>query len=147
MYSRSHASDWINALEILRIRLGFARVVPNCDAFAADFYARLFELAPATRTLFPDDPSMRRLKLKQTLVMLMTSLNRPAELKPALASLAHRNSSCGLDEFILIGKTLIDTLATHLGNRFTPDDRSAWTALQARVAEVIRPDTEHSAAA
>lgn len=150
MNYRSHATDWLNAAEIVRIRLGFARVVPNAEAFAADFYDRLFRLAPATRALFPEDVPAQRLKLKQWLVMLMTGLNRPMELRPALAALGERVRMKVADDASLavIGQVLIDTLAARLGDRFTIADRVAWTALHGRITAIMTaPAMPHAAAA
>src|SRR5262249_11768140 len=112
MNYRPNAIDWLNAAEIVRIRLGFARVVPNAEGFAAEFYDRLFRVAPATRVLFPADVPAQRLKLKQWLVMLMTGLNRPLELRPTLAALGQRARARLADDasFVVIGQVLIDTL-------------------------------------
>jgi hemoglobin-like flavoprotein len=53
MHRTAETATWLDAAEITRIRAGFARVASNADAFTADFYARLFEIAPTTRALFP----------------------------------------------------------------------------------------------
>jgi len=149
MHIRASAPDWLNAVEIARVRLGFARVVPNCGAFADDFHARLFELAPTTSALFPDGVSNRRAKFRQTLVMLMTSLSTPTELKPALAALGNRCRACGVVEadFAAISQALIGTLAAHLGTKLTIADFDAWTALHGRIAGLLTAGTALAAAA
>jgi len=131
--------DWLDAAEIARIRAGFARVATNADGFVADFYARLFELAPTTRALFPDDLSAQRDKLKHMLVMLMASLDRAAELRPALATLGDRHRSYGVvkADFAVVGQALLDTLAAHLGAAFTAADRDAWAALYGRITSIM----------
>jgi hemoglobin-like flavoprotein len=149
MHHRTETPDWLDAAEIARIRGGFAQVASNADGFTVDFYARLFELAPTTRSLFPDDLSNQRDKLKHMLVMLMRSLDRPTELAPALAALGDRHRSYGVvkTDFAVVGQALIDTLATHLGELFSAADRAAWIALYRRITAVMIAGTTRTAAA
>jgi nitric oxide dioxygenase len=141
--------DWLDADEIARIRAGFAAIAANADGFVADFYARLFELAPTTRALFPDDLSSQRDKLKHMLVILMASLDRAAELRPALAALGDRHRSYGVvrADFAIVGQALLDTLAAHLGTAFTVADRNAWAALYGRITSIMMAGTTRLAVA
>jgi len=149
MHARNENHDWIDAAKIARIRESFAGVASNADGFVADFYARLFELAPTTRALFPDDLSSQRDKLKHMLVMLMRGLDRPVELAPALAALGDRHRSYGVvkTDFAVVGLALIDTLAKHLGDAFTDADRGAWVALYRHVTNIMLAGTRRSAEA
>jgi len=149
MHAHAHATDRLEAFAILRIRLGFARVVPNVEAFAAAFHARLFERVPAMRALFADDASRRCATLKRTLIVLMTNLNRPTELTSLLAALGsqHRWQEITPAQCTIVGESFIDTLAEHLGDRFTQDDRAAWTALLRHVTTLVTADAARTAAA
>lgn len=149
MHQESVKRDWLDTGEITRIRSGFSAVAADADRFTADFYARLFELAPTLRPLFPDDLSSQRDKLKHMLVMLVTALDRPETLRPALATLGDRHRSYGVvkADFIVVGQALIDTLGAHLGEQFGPAERSAWTALYSRITAVMTTGTAHAAAA
>ena len=149
MHQETAARDWLDSAEITRIRLGFGAVGADADRFTADFYARLFELAPTFRPLFPEDLSSQRDKLKHMLVMLVAGLDRPVTLRPALAALGDRHRSYGVvkADFIVVGQALIDTLGAHLGEQFGPADRSAWTALYARITAVMTMGTARAAAA
>jgi nitric oxide dioxygenase len=148
MHSGNEARDWLDAADVVRIRDGFARVAANADGFTADFYARLFELAPTTRALFPDDLTTQREKLKHMLVMLIGSLDRPLQLKPALAALGDRHRSYGVvkADFVVVGRALLDTLAAHLGDSFTPADRAAWADLYGRITAVMTSGTQRNPA-
>lgn len=149
MQPRYIVSDWLEAAEIARIRNGFDRIAPNADAFTTAFYARLFELAPTTRALFPEDLSTQREKLKHMLVMLIAALDRPAELRPAIAALGDRHRSYGVvkADFIVVGQALIDALAAQLGDAFVAADRAAWAALYGRIAAIMTAARPITAAA
>jgi hemoglobin-like flavoprotein len=149
MHQDSVAKDWLDAGEIARIRHGFSAVAADADRFTADFYERLFELAPTLRPLFPDDLSSQRGMLKHMLGMLVATLDRPVALRPALAGLGDRHRSYGVvkSDFIVVGQALIDTLDAHLGEQFGPADRSAWTALYSRIMSIMTLGTKRAAAA
>ena len=143
------ARDWLDTVEIACIRNGFNAVAADADRFTADFYARLFELAPTLRPLFPDDLSSQRDKLKHMLGMLVAGLDRPAALKPSLAALGDRHRSYGVvkADFIVVGQALLDTLSLHLGEQFGHAQRSAWTALYTRIMAIMTMGTVRAAAA
>jgi hemoglobin-like flavoprotein len=149
MHQESVTRDWLDTCEITRIRSGFSAVAADADRFTADFYARLFELAPTLRPLFPDDLSSQRGKLTHMLVMLVAALDRPDTLRPVLATLGDRHRSYGVvkADFIVVGQALIDTLGAHLGEQFGPADRSAWTALYSRITTIMTTGTAHTAVA
>jgi nitric oxide dioxygenase len=149
MHQESVTRDWLDTGEITRIRSGLSSVAAGADRFTADFYARLFELAPTLRPLFPDDLSSQRGKLKHMLAVLVENLDRPLALRPALATLGDRHCSYGVvkADFIVVGQTLMDTLGIHLGEQFGPADRDAWTSLYSRVTAVMTKGTAQTAAA
>jgi nitric oxide dioxygenase len=147
MRAPAQPTDWLDAFEILRIRLAFARVVPNTEAVADDFWQRLFDAAPSTRALFPGDIPARRALLKRTLIVLMTNLNRPAELGSTLSMFDCRWRGLMQTECARVEQAFIDTLARHLGDRFTHADRSAWTALHRCIVAAMTADACPAAAA
>lgn len=53
----------LSARQIDLVQDSFAAVVPITDAAAAEFYRRLFELAPDTRALFRNDMAEQGRKL------------------------------------------------------------------------------------
>ena len=148
MKDRTEAASWLDAGQIARIRHAFAHVARNADGFTVDFYARLFELEPATRALFPDDLSDQRAKLVRTLVMLVGNLDHPEELRPLLAGLGSRHRSYGVlpTHYPLVGQALIATLAASLGDSFTAVDRSSWAALYEHIANIMISGTARPAA-
>jgi len=149
MHQQPVPNDWLDTGEIARIRLGFSAVAADADRFIADFYARLFEVAPTLRPLFPDDLSSQRDKLKHMLAMLVAGLDRPVALTSALATLGDRHRAYGVvkADFIVVGRALIDTLDAHLGEQFSPADRHAWTTLYSRITAIMTRGTVHAAVA
>jgi len=149
MQQETFTHEWLDSGQIARIRRGFSAVATDADRFTADFYERLFELAPTLRQLFPADLSDQRDKLKHMLAVLVADLDRPVALAPALAKLGDRHRSYGVvkADFIVVGQALIDTLGSHLEEQFSPADRSAWAALYARVTSIMTKGTMRSAAA
>lgn len=149
MHQQTATREWLDPSEITRIRHGFAVVAADADRFTADFYARLFELAPTLRPLFPADLSTQRDKLNEMLAILVARLDRPLALKPALAALGDRHRSYGVvkADFVVVGQALIHTLHAHLGEQFSSDDRSAWVGLYTRITAIMTLGTARSAAA
>lgn len=148
MHHHAAAHDWLGAADIVRIRNGFGLVAADADGFTAAFYARLFELAPTVRALFPDDLAPQRDKLKHMLAMLTASLDRPAALQAALAALGDRHRAYGVvrSDFVVVGQALLDTLAARLGAAFADADRAAWTALYARITSIMTSAAGRAAA-
>lgn len=98
--------------------------------FATAFYARMFEIAPQLRAMFPHDLSEQGAKLMQVLVFAVNALDRPEVLAPAVQLLGVRHASYGvkMEHFDPVGEALLHTLATALGAGFDAQARAAWTA-------------------
>jgi hypothetical protein len=57
----------MNTAQIKLVQDSFAKIAPISEQAAVMFYGRLFEVAPAVRSMFPDDLSEQRKKLMTTL--------------------------------------------------------------------------------
>ena len=126
--------------DINRVRLGFAVAAREAEAFAGRFYARLFEIDPALRRLFPDDLAGQRAKLAQALAVLVGSLDRMDAVAPGLARLGAAHAGYGVEprHFDAVGAALIDTLADTLGGAFDAPARAAWATLYGIVADAMK---------
>ncbi|QYZ70708.1 globin domain-containing protein [Neotabrizicola shimadae] len=115
---------------IALIRRQFAATRGMEAAFAAAFYARLFEIDPGLRPLFPHDLSDQGAKLMKTLSFAVAALDRPEALQPAVFALGQRHAAYGVTAEMAapVGAALLDTLAVALGEGFTPEARDAWTS-------------------
>jgi hemoglobin-like flavoprotein len=134
----------MHADQIALIRSQFALLKGAEDIFAAAFYARLFELAPAVRPMFPTDIEDRSRKLSMTLAFAINSLDRPEILRPVVVALGARHLVYGakMDQFGLVGVALLDTLARTLGEAFDFRAMDAWGAAYGALSDMMRDGLE-----
>lgn len=125
--------------DISLIRSQFSATRGMEQAFAGAFYARLFQIAPTLRPLFPHDLSDQGTKLMKTLAYAVAALDRPEVLRPAVFALGQRHAAYGVtaDMAAPVGAALLDTLAVALGEGFTPEARAAWAGAYAALAGML----------
>jgi nitric oxide dioxygenase len=125
--------------EVSLVQNTFHQLIPVTDQAAALFYARLFELDPALRTLFDGDMREQGRTLMQSLALTVGSLNQFDALLPALRQLGARHASYGVrdEHYATVGTALLWTLEKCLGSAFTPAARSAWTATYVALANAM----------
>ena len=117
----------------------FALVVPITGRAAAEFYRRLFELAPETRPLFRNDMAEQGRKLFLTLASVVDALDRLDTIVPVARELAIRHVAYGARErhYSAVGSSLIDTLRAELGPGFDHETEAAWSAAYAILSETM----------
>ena len=128
----SAATDSLTAAEI-RLIVESYDLISVGRRFARNFYARLFEISPEIRPMFPDDISVQAGKLTEMLAVLVGKLDRPLDLVMTLEDLGmrHRGYGVAAQHFAPVGRALFETLASELGPRFDEATRRAWIALYA----------------
>jgi nitric oxide dioxygenase len=126
--------------QISRVQESFDLVQPMAMAAASVFYARLFDLDPGLRRLFPEDLLDQQRKLMQLLGAGVRGLSRPEQLFPVLRDLGRRHTGYGVrpEDYDTVGAALIWTLERGLGDAFGPDLRAAWTAAYAVMAAAMQ---------
>jgi hemoglobin-like flavoprotein len=104
------------------------------------FYAKLFTLDPALRPLFKGDMAQQARKLMQMITVAVRGLHDVDKLKPALAALGARHGGYGVlpAHYGTVGAALLDTLATGLGDAFTPEVKQAWTECYGLLATAMQ---------
>lgn len=129
----------LTAHQIDLVQDSFAAVVPVTDEAAADFYRRLFELAPDTRALFRNDMAEQGRKLFLTLATVVDALDRLESIVPVARELAIRHVAYGATDrhYAAVGSALIETLRDGLGPRFDPDTEQAWQAAYAILSNTM----------
>lgn len=122
------------------LRATLAPVVANPGGFAKMFYAKLFERAPALRSLFPDDMAQQELKLVQTLGIIAAGLEHPERIVSMLEDLGARHRRYGVKfaHYVEVGEALFDTLAEFNGATFDRNARASWQRLYAWISEQMR---------
>lgn len=120
----------MNAAQIQLVQDSFAKVAPISEQAAVIFYDRLFEVAPSVKAMFPADLTEQRKKLMATLAVVVGGLANLESILPAASALAKRHVAYGAkpEHYPVVGSTLLWTLEKGLGDAWTPDVASAWTA-------------------
>jgi hemoglobin-like flavoprotein len=116
-------------------------LAPNGAQIGAIFYRRLFEIDPSLRALFKNailDEQI--LKLITMLDLVVHWLDIPERLVPALKQLGARHNGYGVQDehYSKVGTALIGTLEEGLGDKFTPDVRSAWSEAYVLISSLMR---------
>ena len=116
--------------QVQLVQKNFAKVAPISEQAAVLFYDRLFEVAPSVRTMFPDDMAGQRKKLMATLAVVVNGLTNLETVLPTASTLAKRHVSYGArpEHYPVVGGALLWTLEQGLGEAWTPETASAWTA-------------------
>jgi hemoglobin-like flavoprotein len=93
-----------------------------------EFYIRLFELAPDTRTLFTVQIDLQARKFANMLAWVIEHLEKPDQLCREMRELGARHSGYGVrvDHYAPVGSALIWMFQRALGNRFTAEMEEAW---------------------
>jgi hemoglobin-like flavoprotein len=112
------------------VQHSFAKVVPISDTAAVLFYDRLFEIAPAVKSMFPADMTEQRKKLMAMLAAVVNGLGNLPSILPAASALAKRHVSYGAraEHYPVVGAALLWTLEKGLGDEWKPEVAGAWTA-------------------
>jgi hemoglobin-like flavoprotein len=116
--------------QVKLVQQSFSQVAPISDQAATLFYDRLFEVAPQVRSMFPAEMTEQKKKLMATLAVVVNGLTDLPSILPAASALAKRHVAYGAkpDHYPVVGAALLWTLEKGLGQGWTPDVATAWTA-------------------
>jgi methyl-accepting chemotaxis protein len=117
------------SLDLESLETSFDLLAPRGDELMNEFYARLFEAAPAVRPLFPDDLKRQKTMLLGALVLLRKSLRDLDAIAPKLRELGARHVAYGTrpEHYPVVGTTLIAAMASLAGDAWTPAFERAWS--------------------
>jgi len=118
----------------------FAQIAPIAETAASLFYTRLFELDPTLRPMFKGDLQEQGRKLMRTLALTVSGLDKLDVLAPIIRSLGSRHAGYGVrgEHYETVAAALLWTLATGLGDAFTPEVREAWGTMYWIVADTMK---------
>lgn len=138
------ADRYRHALESTDVPILRATLAPVADdpaRFGRLFYARLFDRAPAVRSLFPIDTGSQELKLAETLVVLGGHLDDLDGIAPVLRGLGERHRRYGAlpAHYDVVGKVLIEALAEVNGKAFDARARQAWAKVYRWTVQAMEP--------
>jgi hemoglobin-like flavoprotein len=127
--------------EILQATL--AAVCPDdeaADEFALDFYVTLFAANPGTvRMMFPPSMAAQRTKLVRAIADVVANTHDLEAIRPALEAMGrgHRRFGTRTPHYDAVEAALLETLAQHLGERWTDEVRDAWVEAYTVVATAM----------
>ncbi|MGA2291498.1 globin family protein [Bradyrhizobium sp.] len=115
--------------QVTLVQHSFAKVAPISETAAVLFYDRLFEVAPAVKSMFPADMTEQRRKLMAMLATVVGGLGNLSSILPAASALAKRHVGYGAkaEHYPVVGAALLWTLEKGLGEAWTPEVADAWT--------------------
>src|SRR5258706_7029121 len=98
--------------QVALVQDSFAKVALISEAAAVLFYDRLFDIAPQTKAMFPDDMIEQRRKLMTMLAGVVKGLDNLEQVLPAASALAKRHVSYGAkaEHYPVVGAALLWTL-------------------------------------
>ncbi|SMB83983.1 globin domain-containing protein [Deinococcus hopiensis] len=130
----------ITSRQIALVRTSLTHALPHAAALAELFYARLFELDPSTRMLFPPDMNRQGRKLVDMLDVFAGDLTRWEVLRPAARRLGARHADYGVLDahYGTVGAALLWALEQTLAGNFTSEVRAAWEAVYVLLTNEMR---------
>lgn len=122
-----------------RLRTSLATLTTDPDALASRFYAKLFDRFPQLRAMFPADMTVQRGKLMQTLDWVIGNLDRPSEIRPAVAALGQRHVGYGAkpEHYPPVRDALVDAMAEIAGKDWSRDLDADWRQAIDLLAEMM----------
>jgi hemoglobin-like flavoprotein len=127
--------------QISLVRSSWPILEANADSLSTTFYAYLFSIDHGAARLFAHvDMEGQRMKLVQSLSVVVHALDDTDRLLPPLAALAKRHTRYGVElhHFHSVGEALIHALGETLGSAFTPELLRAWTDAYALITSVMQ---------
>ena len=128
------------SLDLEALETSFDLVAPRGDELMDEFYARLFDAAPAVKPLFAGtDLGRQKTMLLGTLVLLRKSLRDLDAIVPKLRELGARHVAYGAqpEHYPVVGEALIGSMAEIAGEAWLPEYDHAWAAAFDLVAGVM----------
>lgn len=113
---------------ILLLRRSWSKAITDRDMMGRLFYAKLFQIAPETESLFKVDMNSQSQKLIATLAFIIDSLDEEEALLSAARDLAIRHVDYDVSpkHYEHVGEALIGTLKELLGADFDSETETAW---------------------
>jgi hemoglobin-like flavoprotein len=126
--------------QILLVKYSFAQLAPNAAPLADLLYARLFQLDPTVRNLFPNDLHDYKDKFLHMLTFVVEHLEQPEEWLPGIEQLGKRHLGYGIQtqHYETFGSALIWTLDKAIGEDFVFEVLGAWVAFYTLLANTMQ---------
>lgn len=139
----------MNTFHAALVRDSYDAVSPRITEATTAFYARLFEIAPAVRALFPSDMARQREHLAAAVALVARNADRLSSLAEPLRQMGARHSGYGAqpEHYAVVRDVLVETLAKTAGPTWDEATTRAWTAALNSVAGYMLEGAERAKAA
>lgn len=127
--------------QIILVRKSWDSLWPKWNEFADRVYGRFFEIAPDARRLFADDLGPQKIKLMDTMTVIIGYLDNPSMFGSIISHSGkqHQRFGARIEHYAGFRGALMEGLKLQFGAAFTPELEEAWTALYDEVRqEMIR---------
>lgn len=134
-------------LQVELLEQSFESVKPQANEFVESFYDNLFTANPEAKPLFEHtDMAKQKNMLLNSLVMVVENLRQPDVLDKALRGLGARHVKYGAlpAHYPLVGSALLTTFQQYLGEKWTPDVKSAWVGAYGAISEIMLDGADYS---
>jgi len=130
----------MEAKTIELVQSTFKDVVPIADTAAEIFYDKLFELDPALKPMFKGDMKEQGAKLMSMIGTAVNGLNNLEAIVPAVQNLGKNHVGYGVKDshYDTVANALLFTLDKGLGEKFTPEVKTAWTEVYTVLATTMK---------
>ncbi len=125
--------------DIKLVQDSFAKLESGTGDAGADFYDRLFDIAPDLKPLFTGDMKAQGRKLMTMIKTAVSGLGDLDSLIPVLEDLGRRHGGYGVKDADCetVGAALLWLLEKGLGEDFSDETRDAWFAVCTLLARVM----------
>lgn len=129
----------LSAEQIKLIQSTWELLVPIKEKTATLFYQKLFLAKPEFRPLFKGDIESQGAKLVSAIATVVNALDKLEQVVPTLQSLGQRHVGYGVkpEYYDAVGGVLLQTFEQCLGDAFTAEAKTAWTAAYGVVASTM----------
>ena len=134
-------------LQVELLEQSFEAIKPKANDFVASFYDNLFTANPEAKPLFDTtDMVAQKKKLLASLVLVVDNLRKPDVLDGALRGLGARHVKYGAlpAHYPLVGSALLTTFEQYLGDKWTPQVKSAWVGAYGAISEIMLDGADYS---
>ncbi len=131
-------------LNVSLLQQSFHRACPTYEGrqlFAELFYETLRTASPEVWPLFAHtDMRTQQKKLMSMLTFILSTLNDPSSLVPALQHLGQRHAALGVtsEHYALVSEALLATFAVLLGSGWSQELQQEWTEAITTIATVMQ---------
>ncbi|MCF0050577.1 globin domain-containing protein [Dyadobacter sp. LJ53] len=121
----------MNNRDMLIIKNSWSQVIAQPDNPAVLFYENLFAEAPYLISMFHSDLEQQQAKFSAMITYMVMHLQTMPDIQTQIEAMGKRHAKYGVkpEHYALVGKVLINTLETTLGDYWDMETAEAWTNL------------------